>query len=168
MKIDSVALDLDVYYAKYPAKRGDSSGSFIEQVGDAIYKKNDFGDLEHIKESEEHLGLEEQDINGNRVFIGKTYWHFGATITLLPDENWAQILSNSFRGIRYIYNTQNRSKSRWSDADLEQFLRWLNRYPKGIIGMPVDMTSLEDEPQLHSCASGSNKPVIHCNDMHSQ
>ncbi len=167
MKIDSV-LDLDDYYAKYPAKRGDSNGSSIEQVGDAIYKKNDSGDLEHIKESEEHLGLEEQDINGNRVFIGKTYWHFGAKITSLPDGNWAQILSHSFRGIRYIYNTQNRSNSRWSDADLEQFLGWLNRYPKGIIGMPVDMTSVDDEPQRHSCASGSNKPVIHCNDTHSQ
>lgn len=161
MKIDA-CLGLDDYYAEYSAKRGNRNGSYIEQVGDAIYKMNDRGNLEHIKESEEHLGLEEQDIHGNRVFIGENFWHFGAKSILLPDEKWAKNMPHSFIGIRYIYNTQNPTNSRWSDDDFEQFLNWLNHYPKGIIGIPIDMASVDDESH-QTCARVSEKSVVHCN-----
>ncbi|MBU2806904.1 hypothetical protein HF285_01040 [Acidithiobacillus ferrooxidans F221] len=151
MMVDKV-MDLDIYYHEHPEKRGNSSGSEIDKVGDAIYRNDDNGVLYHVPESEEHLGLEHQDIRGNRVFLGRTFWHFGSKSPTLPDENWAHTIPHSFRGIRYIYDTETPQNRTWSDAEHDKFLAWLKNFEKGLIGMPADMPDMEQSNSHRSCS----------------
>lgn len=144
MEIDRV-LDLDDYYKQYPKKRGNSAGTNEQQVGDALYRKDDRGIIEHIPESKEHISSEAQvkDIRGNRVFIGEKFWYFGKESEALPDEQWGRGLSElfckPFRGIRYIYGTDKAAPRRWTKDDLENFKKWLRNFRPGRIGMPFDI-----------------------------
>ena len=153
----SKVLGLDEYYKKYPEKRGNHSGNILEKYGDAIYREDSRGILMHIPESQQHIGIESQDIKGNRVFIGEIFWHFGCNSIPLPDEKWTQPLKESFRGIRYIFDSDDNHGRAWADEDLESFKTWLHKYPNGILGMPADMEDLTSDGEQNfgsvSCSS---------------
>ena len=61
----------------------------------------------------------------------------------LKDEQWGRGLSKlfgkSFRGIRYIYDTDEPAQWKWTKDDLENFKKWLCNFRPGRIGMPFDI-----------------------------
>ncbi|MGK9453250.1 hypothetical protein ACSSZE_18660 [Acidithiobacillus caldus] len=166
MRVDEV-LDLDTYYQRYPQKRGRSDGSIQERVGDAIYKKDEHGVLFHVTESNEHLGLEHQDIKGNRVFIGKIFWHFGKKLQDLMDHEWLRLALEAFgrshRSIRYLYDSDSPQERFWTREHFSDFRAWLDNIPSGLIGMPLDMPDVVPEGNTHpACLTPSSACEVNC------
>lgn len=137
MHIDK-KLDLDAYYRDplFSAKIPKLNGSVVERVGDNFYRKDSLGRLSHTRETDEHRApvpgteIEKQDIDGNRVFAGQSYWYFGGNAPALPrGRQWVERLIAKFtlsaRGIRYAYEDGAEVGNLWSDADLADFIAWL-------------------------------------------
>lgn len=163
MHIDA-RLDLDSYYKdpRFELKHPKRGGPLIEACGDNFYRKNAAGNLEHTGETDQHLedqpgtGLERQDIDGNTVFAGQTFWYFGRNAAALPrGVLWAEKLVTTFtaqpRGPRNIFDEGCDVDKRWSAADLAAFIAWL---PKacGVLGLPIDWpVTGEDASGVISC-----------------
>ena len=90
MRVDKVML-LDDYYnsAEYILKIPKLIGSRKEMCGDNFYKLTD-NKLVHTCETTVHrsdqpgTGIDKQDCDGNRVFIGKTFNYFGSSAPKIP------------------------------------------------------------------------------------
>jgi len=154
MRIDG-CMDLDTYYQQHPEKRPKKSGSPIQIAGDAFYRKNSNGNLHHTKETEDHIGeeIEAQDIKGNRVFMGKTFWYFGSQCRALSGGKWSETLIENFnhcaRSIRYV---RGGSGLQWTENDIKQFLSWIPDKP-GIYENPIDW-NMSSESNKSSCGCG--------------
>lgn len=159
-------LELDSYYrnARFKAKIPKLGRSMIEACGDNFYCKDGNGQLRHTGQTEEHrsqsagTGIEKQDIDGDRVFIGQRYWYFGRNAPALPrGQQWAERLISKFTssavGLRYVYEEGAEVGGRWSDGDLSDFIAWLPE-KKGILGYPTRWSSVEvKQAQFSTCDS---------------
>lgn len=165
-------LDLDSYYKapQFAAKIPKLGGSIMESCGDNFYCKDAGGQLHHTRQTDEHLaeppgtGIEKQDIDGDRVFIGQRYWYFGRNAPALPrGQQWAERLIAKFAssavGLRYVYEEGAEIGGRWSDTDLSDFIAWLPA-TGGFLGRPTHWPQV-DEMQMKSssCAPHQTKPT---------
>ncbi len=162
MKIDRCMV-LDSYYRspEYRMKIPKIRGSRIEMCGDNFYRKNGIGRLEHTGESCDHVSRPNekpqcQDIAGNRVFIGREYYYFGSMALDLPGNvRWQEKINKQLDkralGITYIYGGS--SSNVWDDADLNQFLEFLESNKLGYIPDPILFDSWDENCSQSSCSS---------------
>jgi len=147
MKIDK-RITLDEYYnsVEFRSKIPKLSGSKIEMCGDNFYRNVD-GKLMHTADTYEHTedspgtGVEKQDCDGNQVFIGKSFYYFGSKAPKIPSGvEWGTKLKKTFdsmpRNIKYIMG--GRCKYSWSEADLMEFLKFLDQNKIDYIPDPVN------------------------------
>lgn len=144
MKIDREPVDLDSYYNSpaYKAKIPKLNGSAIEMCGDNFYNRSS-GELEHTRETEEHCDdkIEEQDIDGDRVFIGKEFYYFGSQAPDIPvGGSWGALVIEKFQncavGLRYLFGGN--SSKQWAETDFEEFLQFLQLNKHAGIPNPID------------------------------
>lgn len=132
MEVDEV-LSLDQYYrdARFAEKRPLRGKTWVVEAGDNIYFSKD-GQLQQDPNAnyhhvEDEPSVVQQDLKGNRVFIGKRFVYFGENAELLP-EKYSSCLPG--RGVKYLRD----------DPDsFEEFRTWaFNRPVLGLIGSPRD------------------------------
>lgn len=142
MKVDK-RITLNEYFDEYESKRPKLSGSKIEMCGDNFYKN-----LIHTRQTEEHTstipgtGIEKQDCDGNRVFIGREFVYFGSSAPVIPtDHHWGlklvRQLTKRAVGTTYIFGGT--CDEPWNTADLEEFKTYLSANNKmDYIPDPID------------------------------
>ena len=152
MKVDK-CMGLNDYYNtnEYFKKIPTLNGSSIDMCGDNFYKLIN-GELSHTNETVNHNWHEvmAQDCKGNRVFIGKTFWYFGAHAPEIPSKcNWGIKLAAQLkvrqRNITYIFGGTCNNK--WDDVDLNEFLKFLSNLKNNHSLTPVEFSDcLENQP----------------------
>ena len=169
MKVDQ-KLNLDSYYRNphFAAKIPKHGGTMVEACGDNFYCKDATGRLQHTRQTDEHhadppgTGIEKQDIDGNRVFIGQRYWYFGRNAPALPrGRQWTERLIAKFVhpapavGLRYVYEEGAEIGGRWSNDDHSDFIAWLPN-KAGVLGLPTHWPQVDDD-QTKPSGCGSNR-----------
>jgi hypothetical protein len=163
MKIDE-RKELGDYYdtQSYKQKIPKLKGSKIEMCGDNFYKKIN-GKLVHTGETNDHsseipgTGIEKQDCDGNRVFIGRTFYYFGSAAPQIPPaSNWGRKLISQLeiRSVNITYILGGSSKHVWSMEDFEEFLKFLNENKLDYLPDPIDFDRWMSEPENLSISSG--------------
>ncbi|WP_415831355.1 hypothetical protein [Cupriavidus plantarum] len=159
MHVDT-RLELDSYYTadRFASKRPKLSGSLEEQCGDNFYRLDREGKLFHTGETTQHQaappgeGIEKQDMDANRVFVGERFWYWGRNAQALPrGVQWAEKLISAFissaRGIRNVYDDGKDVEMRWSASDLAAFTVWLPPVG-GVLGLPIEWRQNNQEASL--------------------
>ena len=131
--------------------------------GDNFYKKLSNGNLVHTRKTDEHTsetpgtGVEKQDCDGNRVFVGQEFLYFGGNALPFPAGKWAKKLKDQLalkpRGISYIYGGGARHS--WTNEDLKSFLDFFLCYanPERIPD-PIDFDLWKSKPEKPPSCSG--------------
>ncbi len=165
MKVDKV-VKLGDYFesAEYKLKIPKLSGSKIEMSGDNFYTRLSNGNLVHTHKTEEHRskepgnGIEKQDCDGDRVFIGKYFSYFGSSALIISSNNsWGSKLIRQFKrrsiGITYIFG--GKCPDPWNYSDVDEFREYIeaNKNKMGCISDPIDFDFWKSERETTSSCS---------------
>jgi len=158
LEVDEV-LSLDAYYrdARFAKKKPLRDGTWMERAGDNIYfLRNgewcqDPNAQHHRKE--ENPRVFNQDVLGDRVYIGKQFVYFGGEAKPLPDQFLAYLPAT--QGIKYLQN----------DPDtFDAFRKWAFERPMlGLIGSPRDQETPETCSKPKQCKPPLIVPPPNCN-----
>lgn len=128
MQVEDV-LPLERYWRdrRFRAKRPDRTS-----LPDNIYEPDEMGNLQWVPNDIHGPGAKPKDTSGRNALVARRFWYFGLKSQQLP----SHLVHLIHSGQGYAVH-----KSRRID-DAERLLTWLEHWPLGINGCPVDRPEL--------------------------